>query len=501
MKNLNLNKETLSKWEYLKTPDIFGRRVNLLYEQKNYFQTYLGACATILLILCILGVALKDCLKLFSYSIKTLDYYETSKDPLNDRYKKVPFSPEKTRLAIFYNDLDMNSSIIQPIFFDNYERNMKPRVTQISCHEIDFPQEVERNSAKMSKYCYEFETLDLVARPFKLELIKCTGSKECMPLDKINKKLHQLKIDMFLEVNNNEISKKNLVTKLQRFSLIINPKFRKRILIDLIEFQSITNGGLFYGANCFKGLLYKNVNEHLTDLNPEKELLTVEMNVVEDRKIFVEKKIYQFQDFLSLIGGLMKGATVFMFVIIWPFREILFYKKLTNEMFYLCSDQTDIESIMKMTNEKELGELIKKKENDDLASQKSLKIVDPDDDPYYKSIVDKILSLKKNFQSEGLFYKILNNEKMSKKERRESMRVIGLGRSSLSQLSNFFEGHQKKREEKAKAKKAASGLKPRQRLSNFSNRSDNTSIRGTKRGLSKIPGKEFQFPIYILNFL
>jgi hypothetical protein len=55
-----------------------------------------------------------------------------------------------------------------------------------------------------------------------------------------------------------------------------------------------------------------------------------------ESKILNEAILYSLKDFLTLMGGLMKGLTVFFFLMTWPFREILYYKKLVNEMFVLC---------------------------------------------------------------------------------------------------------------------------------------------------------------------
>lgn len=56
-----------------------------------------------------------------------------------------------------------------------------------------------------------------------------------------------------------------------------------------------------------------------------------------------------------------------------------------------------------------------------------------------KAIVNKILKLKKSFQSKGIFHKIFENNNLSRNERRESMRILGLAglRSDASLDSEF----------------------------------------------------------------
>lgn len=101
---LNKKKESSSGWECLKKPDLFGRRVNLLYEQRNYFKTYCGAFSTIILVMGLLVIATMELIKLYNQEIQTLKYYETHRNEAELWDNEHVFSPKVSKLAVFFQN-------------------------------------------------------------------------------------------------------------------------------------------------------------------------------------------------------------------------------------------------------------------------------------------------------------------------------------------------------------------------------------------------------------
>lgn len=92
-------------------------------------------------------------------------------------------------------------------------------------------------------------------------------------------------------------------------------------------------------------LLYKDSHESVVALggpdSPQShKLLQIEVEVDQDRKIISERKLYPLKDVISFLGGLFKGLSIFFFAIVWPFREVSYYRSLVNEVFRLC-DSSD----------------------------------------------------------------------------------------------------------------------------------------------------------------
>lgn len=79
---------------------------------------------------------------------------------------------------------------------------------------------------------------------------------------------------------------------------------------------------------------------------------------------------------VSFLGGLFKGISVFLFVLLWPFREIMYYKKLINNMFSVCTTEDDLQKafgyLVDEDDHSSSGSELA--ENEDL--ENSLKVVD-----------------------------------------------------------------------------------------------------------------------------
>ena len=450
-----MSSEGISKWEILKKPDLFGRRMTLLYEQQNYFKTYLGSLCTVFLVICLSAMAYHEASKLLKFSIHSLEYYETNKDSSHmvHGFSKTSFSPEYTRLAIMYDNPLIDKSYLNIDFSTSQETTKHlQHMQEISCAELDLSNHLKfgrGHNFQQKRLCFKFPTALLVDQDLSINFNKCTGDY-CQPKSVIEKNFRKLRLYIFVEVNNNDVRNKELVTKLKTFDLVLNTRLEKRVELNMIEYQSYSKDGTFFGGgHYFRGLLFKDFNEYVNDINPQTRYLSFNVGVIKDRKIYVQRNIYSFKQFLSSVGGLMKGASVFILIFVYPFREILYYKKLVNEMFVICSRPENLSQVVKI-NRKALNKAMTEDVDGGLVSK------DGKDDLRVKGLVDKIMSLKHGFSANGLFHGILTKPGLTETQRRGSMMMLGLagprggpgfkgiGGVSVKKFSGFVARHEKK---------------------------------------------------------
>jgi hypothetical protein len=62
----------------------------------------------------------------------------------------------------------------------------------------------------------------------------------------------------------------------------------------------------------------------------------------ENQKIHIHKSYKNILKIFSNIGGLMHGLMIFFMILVYPVREVLYYKKLINEMFTVCLTEDDL---------------------------------------------------------------------------------------------------------------------------------------------------------------
>ena len=183
---------------------------------------------------------------------------------------------------------------------------------------------------------------------------------------------------------------------------------KKELEVKFIEFESITETGYWYNSYGLRGLLFKYERENLLSLAPKGEIGQIRFRLDPNRKIFTHRKLYQLKDAISFLGGLMKGLTVFVFIIVWPFREISFYRTLVNEMFRICDKP---EKMKKMVNITTGGDSSTKIRSNYFPSNTSLHEEGLEIDQEVKDIVNHLEDIKIRYTSGGLFYRLIEENK------------------------------------------------------------------------------------------
>lgn len=329
-------------FELIKKPDLFGRRVNLLYNEKDYFRTYCGSFGTMVLIIGVSIVAYFNFLKLINYNVHKLEYFETNKNHEKKLFQNIKFSSEYIRFALV-----LEKEVIPLIEIEFLDRDLNENSSNfkgVNCDMFKFQDEESYLKVQgLTKKCFEVRTENVERNPLSFVVKKC-AQKNCTEI--LEKKFSKIKLFMFIEVSNDDITTEEDIRQFKKIELSLNIKFEKKISVDLIEIQSTTFNSPFKFDLLTRDLVLRSSNEQIIDFSPQKNLLLLELKILPDTKLVIKKTIFQFYHFLSLIGGLMKGTTFFIFIFVWPFREILYYRKLVNEMFVLCDDQKTLKNVV-----------------------------------------------------------------------------------------------------------------------------------------------------------
>lgn len=129
----------------------------------------------------------------------------------------------------------------------------------------------------------------------------------------------------------------------------LSHKLYKQFVVDLALIETRETGGLPWKKRKYsRGFNLENIEadiigEYKINSSPENShFLKIRINFNLETKTVVKIRFRSLLSALSFMGGLFKGMSFFFFVLIWPFREILYYKKLINTMFDVCSDVDDL---------------------------------------------------------------------------------------------------------------------------------------------------------------
>lgn len=201
--------------------------------------------------------------------------------------------------------------------------------------------------------CANFETNNLKDYGITLKIKKCVGDVSCAP-ERLIDELFQSSnfvhpnLVLFAEMNDNNLNKleSKLSTKFKKFKFDINPQFSTTNTIQMIEYYYKRKGTVASSRLEYRTIIFEKEIETLGKISPKEVFKTIKLTLNKDVRINVEKNLYKLTDVLSKFGGMMKGATMFIFVIYWPIRELMYYRKLINEMFLVCSDQKEFKKLV-----------------------------------------------------------------------------------------------------------------------------------------------------------
>ena len=461
---MKVNKAVIA--EGFKNMDLFGRRLNMLFNRQNYFKTYFGAVATMLLVLSITSATYYDVLKLFTYSIRTLNYYEDN-IPIDDKiFNRAEFSVPKLKFAVLYKQKIANKSLMR---LDYILDNFPDSARLIDCEHFwengaSITDSVAFGDAGYRRFCYEVDVEALKKNDFSINFNKCFSTKnftsaktnkiksipttittvenKSIPkgdpcetdLTTLDQALETLDLKLLVQLNNFNVRETGAMTGFKEIDLSLSSRLSKTIKLDLIQMHSRSKFSIFRKIGIFKGIIYREYHESVDKINPEMRLMSIKVSVDKKKRIYVEKIFYQFQHLLSGIGGLLKGATVMIWICIFPFREILYYKKLANEMFILCTEQKKFSKIVNMSRRG-----IKRSQTGGGDDKKKARVSkDGQDNLNVKHLVDKVMTLKNSFQKNGLFYNLLKStENLPEELRRGSMIALSMSQTNLKTFGSL----------------------------------------------------------------
>ena len=77
----------------------------------------------------------------------------------------------------------------------------------------------------------------------------------------------------------------------------------------------------------------------------------------------IELKYQTVLDLIAFLGGFSKGLSMFLLIMVFPFREIHYYRKLINSMFSVCTTADQISTAFDLIQDELKSSTIKDLEN------------------------------------------------------------------------------------------------------------------------------------------
>lgn len=355
-----MNTKSASCKSHFTIPDLFGKRINLLYEEKPYYATRCGQTSTMFILAVLTAALISEGYKFLNQDLVNLSSYETTiRSSIGQGTPQVPFINDSPSQDISSTFIAFGVQTSQELTFGNELQVVlsKEQDKVIDCLTSSYHETLQKLQ-DVVWYCIEIDQTSLARIRSLIQIKYCTNTEEgsqaeinCLQkLENLKEGKKPLWMEVMIEVNINDVNDNMQTPKygLQEFRVAAVPIIQKMVQFKLIEYHSITKSG-FSTSNSFRSILFKDFHESVLSvgISPDRKLVEIEIERDNHRKLVYKRKLYQFKDAISFLGGLFKGLTILFFLLVWPFREISYYLTMVNQVFRLCDSP---ENLRKMSS-------------------------------------------------------------------------------------------------------------------------------------------------------
>lgn len=339
----------------IKKVDLFGKRVNLRFEGEDYFKTLCGAFATIFMFLSLTLISYFSIKDIVKGKIESLGYMikntrVTNNSNFEDRQEVFGFAIEDSTLDSTFLHYEVG--------LGKRGKPLNKSVSVYKCNEEVYSRMSNRFSSSVPKnltiLCFNISSHALKNGYYPTVMFReCLDeSKGCKPLATRDRLLREFYIWSFTLADETDFSQpKTLINSNFSASLIsVSNWYFKRATLVLREVEIEIYTGLFVKHSLTKYTnIFLRTDLDIVSINKDEENM-LELRLEHDMasKVMITKKFQSLSDLVAFLGGYSQGIMMLLLIIVFPVREISYYRKLINSMFSVCLDEYQLETAIKI---------------------------------------------------------------------------------------------------------------------------------------------------------
>ena len=382
----------------IKKIDMFSKKISLTFEGQERFRTVCGALATILLVLILLVISVYSVLDIYQGKLSSLNYIIKSREKQTQPLKKgagLVFKPEQVTAVALEDYRLYNSSIMEILSFVKKSKTEPTSIGVYECTDYIYNRlssrvvnQVPRNLTILCSRAPMAEINNGAVQRFTLSECKETPKEaklrsngfpkqpksdkkstkklkknsknftkkttKCRPREQLDDLLEEYNVWVFAESDENNFNRhsKGTETKFTAQRTVASNQYKKRYTVVLRDVHVHLKYGLVTSKHWSElTKIYLRDENDIVSNEPEEVMLEVDIKTDMDSIVYIEKIYKSIFDAISFIGGLSKGLGVLFAGMVFPFREILYYSKLINSMFSVCSTPSQVETALELISE------------------------------------------------------------------------------------------------------------------------------------------------------
>lgn len=345
-------KASVGTYMYSKIPDFFGKRINLLYDNKSEFKTGCGRIATMILIFFVLAALVNEGSRVLNEDLVNLIQYETNRQnlPLEDNIPLSPFNHQSDNVETksLFGAIRLNNE--DHVLNEHLIVELPATAVDVDCSESNYKEEITHFSSLKNIICFKIpiKTINDIDLNSPITFKWCS-SPNCFSTLENGAPTQDtvVNIDIGVEMETGDTTMNTPQFWLRWFNSKTTASILKRKTFTLIEHESMTSSSFgSFGSLHFLTLLFKSYNESIIGtMSSGKSFFEIIIEIDHIRKVVTTRQIYQFKHLIAFLGGLLKGLSILFLAVIYPFREIEYYCKLVNEMFRVCDSPKTLKDV------------------------------------------------------------------------------------------------------------------------------------------------------------
>ena len=376
---------------FLKTIDLFGRTVNIRFMGREKFKTRCGGLSTLIMLLTLI----------FIFSLGIYDVWRGEVDSFNSMILNIhemdesltapelaKAMREKRVLAFAIDNPVIDDSFLKITAQHEVGKSLMSMSHQLyNCSDFVYNNLITGLKAVVPENlhirCLNVSAYDLnqavnpsitmsICRRKGAGIDQNTGvygSGRCKPWKDVQSVLRRVDVWAFALTDSTNYASTDRTQK-KRFTasrIPISYRYQKmaRLTLRKMKIESL-EGALIQSKKTKSTVAFLSDEQEITSSYREGEILHLSLRMDRNSQVLIKKRYKSIFRLFAYIGGLYKGIAIFFGILVFPVREVLYYKNLINNMFNVCLDQKQKEIALKtMFPEEETAKIIDDNEDDD----------------------------------------------------------------------------------------------------------------------------------------
>lgn len=430
------------QYSLFKHIDVFGKSPTLGFNGYDKFKTTCGAFATLVMFLVLIAYFGINSLQVLNGKVKSLNYIVSNSISQNKRLDQSKNLLESQVIGLALEGESINNRVLTYTFqiVDGKSQKILSNLDPYDCSDWVYRNMSSKISnqvpSKLKVQCFNISLSEIKKENLPvIKLIECSDPKNCLAPAERNDLLDSFNLWIFSLSDETDIieNKMDIVTRFNGIKATASNTFKKKISIYLKELMfDITEGAFIQNRQLLSTLVLERKSTEVLSVrksNPGESFASVHIELDKTNKVIVTKEFQNLFTLFAMFGGLSKGITLLLFICVFPVREMMYYRKLMNETFNVCTDKEQLTSALEIMMDSE--QLINEEEK---AKPKRI------DHILFRNIKKLKKIIKQNNKGKGFMEQILEEKEKKEKDMMDKLsKAIGdnTGGTGLGGLANL----------------------------------------------------------------